>query len=134
MAARQEETRDHGFGFSPDTKYKARCFRDFLQEVIAKITGENLKAMKRFLRDVISLKIGFNCNSADELVEKLLSCHCLSEYDLDLLEDLFGVTGRSDILHLLREYKRKWPPVVESTSEKAISELVAGELNLIELN
>lgn len=129
MAARQEGTRDRAFGFSPDTQNKAGCFRDFLQEVIAKITGENLKAMKRFLRDVISLKVGVNCNSADELVEKLLSCHCLSEYDLDLLEDLLGVTGRSDILDLLREYKRKWPPVVESTSEKAIRELVAGKIN-----
>lgn len=129
MAARQEGTRDRAFGFSPDTQNKAGCFRDFLQEVIAKITGENLKAMKRFLRDVISMKVGVNCNSADELVEKLLSCHCLSEYDLDLLEDLLGVTGRSDILDLLREYKRKWPPVVESTSEKAIRELVAGKIN-----
>ena len=127
MAARQEGTRDRAFGF--DTQNKAGCFRDFLQEVIAKITGENLKAMKRFLRDVISLKVGVNCNSADELVEKLLSCHCLSEYDLDLLEDLLGVTGRSDSLDLLREYKRKWPPVVESTSEKAIRELVAGKIN-----
>lgn len=129
MAARQEETRDRAFGISPDTPNKARCFRDFLQEVIDKITGENLKAMKRFLRDVISLKIGVNCNSADELVEKLLSCHCLGEYDLDLLEDLLAVTGRNDILDLLREYKRKWPPVLESTSEKAIGELVAGKLN-----
>ena len=129
MAARQE-TRDCAFGFSPEAKTKARYFRDFLQEVIAKITGENLKAMKRFLRDVISLKIGVNCNSADELVEKLLSCHCLSEYDLDLLEDLLGVTGRNDILDLLREYKRKWPPVLESTSQKAIGELVAGRLKL----
>lgn len=129
MAARQEGTRDRAFGFSPDTQNKAGCFRDFLQEVIAKITGENLKAMKRCLRDVISMKVGVNCNSADELVEKLLSCHCLSEYDLDLLEDLLGVTGRSDILDLLREYKRKWPPVVESTSEKAIRELVAGKIN-----
>lgn len=128
MAARQEETRDRGFGFSPDTQNKGRCFRDFLQEVICKITGENLKAMKRFLRDVISLKIVLNCNSADELVEKLLSCHCLNEYDLDLLEDLLCVTGRNDILDLLREYKRKWPPVLETTSEKAISELVAGKL------
>ena len=129
MAAKQEETRDCAFGFSPEAKTKARCFRDFLQEVIAKITGENLKAMKRFLRDVISLKIGVNCNSADELVEKLLSSHCLSKFDLDLLEDLLGVTGRNDILDLLREYKRKWPPVLESTSEKVIGELVAGKLN-----
>ena len=130
MAAKQEETRDCAFGFSPEAKTKARYFRDFLPEVLAKITGENLKAMTRFLRDVISLKIGVNCNSADELVEKLLSCHCLSEYDLDLLEDLLGVTGRNDILDLLRKYKRKWPPVLESTSQKAIGELVAGRLKL----
>ena len=129
MAARQEETRDRAFGSCPVTQHKARCFRDLLQEITAKITAENLKAMKRFLRDVISLKIGVSCNSADELVEKLLSCHCLNEYDLDLLEDLLGVTGRNDILDLLREFKRKWPPVVESTSEKAIGELVAGKLN-----
>jgi len=28
----------------------------------------------------------------------------------------------------LREFKRKLPPVLESTSEKAIGELVAGKL------
>ena len=128
MAARQEQW-DHAFGFYPVTQNKARCFRDFLREILAKITGENLKAMKRFLRDVISLKIGVNCDSAGELVEELLSCHCLSEYDLDLLEDLLGVTGRNDILDLLREFKRKWPSVLESTSEKAIGELVAGKLS-----
>lgn len=128
MAARQEETRDRAFGSYPVTQSKARYFRHFLQEITAKITGENLKAMKRFLRDVISMKIGVNCNSADELVEKLLRCHCLNEYDLDLLEDLLGVTGRNDLLDLLREFKRKLPPVLESTSEKAIGELVAGKL------
>lgn len=128
MAARQDEC-DRAFGFYPVAQNKARCFRDFLQEIVPKITGENLKAMKRFLRDVIPLKIGVSCDSAGELVEELLSCHCLNEYDLDLLEDLLGVTGRNDILDLLREFKRKWPTVLESTSEKAIGELVAGKLS-----
>lgn len=128
MAARREETRDRAFDSYPVTQSKAGYFRYFLQDITAKITGENLKAMKRFLRDVISMKIDVNCNSADELVEKLLSCHCLNEYDLDLLEDLLGVTGRNDLLDLLREFKRKLPPVLESTSENAIGELVAGKL------
>lgn len=85
--------------------------------------------MKCFLWDVILMKVGVNCNFVDEFVEKFLSCYCLSEYDLDLLEDLFGVIGWSDILDFLCEYKRKWFLVVESMLEKVICELVVGKIN-----
>lgn len=127
MAASREES-DRAFGCYPVTTSKATCLREFVQEIVSKFSGENLKAMKRFLRDVISLKIGVNCDSAGELLEELLKCHCLNKYDLDLLEDLLGVTGRNDILDLLREYKKKWPSVLESMSEKAIGELISGKL------
>lgn len=126
MAASREEL-DRSFGcLYPATTSKFTCLRDFVQEIVPKFTGENLKAMKRFLRDVISLKIGVNCDSASELLEELLKCHCVNEYDLDLLEDLLGVTGRNDILDRLREFKKKWPSVLESMPEKAIDELIPG--------
>lgn len=127
MAASRQES-DRVLGCYPVTTSKTTCLREFVQEIVPKFTGENLKAMKRFLRDVISLKIGVNCESAAELLEELLKCHCLNEYDLDLLEDLLGVAARNDILDLLREFKRKWPSVLASMSEKAIDELISGEL------
>lgn len=128
MAARQEDL-DRVFSCQPIPIIKATCFRDFVQEIVPKITVENLKAMKRFLRDVISLKIGVkNCDSPGGLLEELSRCHCVNECDLDMLEDLLGVTGRSDVLDMLREFKRKCPSVLESMSEETISELVPGEL------
>lgn len=128
MATRQEDF-VRAFGFYP-VSTKATCLREFVQEIVPKFTAENLKAMKRFLRDVISLKIGEGCISAGELLEELSKCHCVNEYDLDLLEDMLGVTGRNDLLDLLREFKRKWPSVLENMSEKAMDELIPGEIQL----
>lgn len=106
---------------------KAKCFNDFMQEIASKFTVENLKAMKRFMADVISLKIGVECESASELLAELTKCHCINEHDLDLLEDLLGVTGRSDILDLLRVFKKKCPSFLESLSLEKVKELVPGK-------
>lgn len=109
---------------------KAAYLQDFMQEIIPKITGENLKAMKRFMVDVISLNVGVVCDSAGEFLAELSKYHCINGHDLDLLEDLLGVTGRSDILDLLRGFKKKLPSVLESVSTEAVEKMVSGEFSI----
>ena len=105
----------------------AKCFHDFIQEIAPKFTGENLKAMKRFMADVISLEIGVECDAASEFLAELSNYHSINEHDLDLLEDLLGVTGRSDILDLLSEFKKKCPAILESVSLEAVDNFVLGK-------
>lgn len=123
MAANEGESENFG---QPAVGSKARCLRDFVQEIAPNITPENLKAMKRFLRDVISLNIGVNCDSPNELMGALSTCHCINDYDLDLLEDLLGVTGRDDILDLLRDFKKKCSSVLESITEERVGGISPG--------
>lgn len=106
---------------------RAKCFHDFIQKIVPKFTGENLKAMKRFMTDVISLKIGVECETASEFLAELSNYHCINEHDLDLLEDLLGVTGRSDILDLLSGFKKKCPAILESASLEAVDDFVLGK-------
>lgn len=101
-------------------------FHDFLLEIVPMFTEENLTAMKRFMKDVISLKIGVECEAARDLLGELWKSHCISEHDLDLLEDLLGVSGRRDILDMLRDYKKKCPSNLESMSTEPIGELIPG--------
>lgn len=107
---------------------KPRYFYDFMEEVVPKFTGENVKAMKRFMRDVISMKIDAKCQTARELFEELTRRNCINEYDVDLLEDLLGVAGRSDILNILNGFKKKCPVVPEFISPEAVEKTVVGKL------
>lgn len=106
---------------------KPRYFYDFMEEVVPKFTGENVKAMKRFMRDVISMKIDAKCQTARELFEELTRRNCINEYDVDLLEDLLGVAGRSDILNILNGFKKKCPVVPEFISPEAVEKTVVAQ-------
>lgn len=107
---------------------KARCLREFVTEIAPNITADNLKAMKRFLRGVISLNVGVECDSAGELIATLSTCHCMNDCDLDLLEDLLGVTGRDDNLNLLWDFRKKRPPSLDSIPEERVSEISPGRI------
>lgn len=128
MAARKEEIQSTSC--RPVFSSRAKHFQDFVQEIVPKFTEENLKAMKRFMADVISLKIGVECESAGELLAELSKYHCINEHDLDLLEDMLGVAGRNEILDLLNRFKKKCPSSLESVSSEAVEKLIPGKVHL----
>ena len=104
-------------------------FCDLLKQIIPMVTEENVKSMKRFLRDVIWCKIGDTCESPDQLFDELTRYHCINGYDVDLLEDLFDVAGRTDILKYLHEFKRKRAAIVECSSITEVDNLTPSKLH-----
>lgn len=118
-----EYGRDGHLGLANKPKY----FHDFVEEIVPKFSGENIKVMRRFMTDVISMKIAVECKTASEFLEELIRVNCINQYDMDLLEDLLGVAGRSDILNHLSGFKEKCPAVLESVSTEAVENLLLAQ-------
>ena len=108
MAASQRQREGHG-----KISQLRELFDELLDQVILMIDRKTLHAMKRYLSDVISLNVGSKCQEASEFIKVLAAGRCISEHDVDLLEDLLEVSGLARGLSIVRGFTKKRPSGVE---------------------
>lgn len=57
---------------------KFKYFYDFVEEIVFKFFGENIKVMRCFMIDVILMKIVVECKIVSEFLEEFIRVNCIN--------------------------------------------------------
>lgn len=82
-------------------------FNEFLKTISSLLHQEDFNVMRRFLYDIMSTRISEELANTEDLLHSLWRSRCINEDELDLLEDMLGVTNKKDVIQMLLEYKKR---------------------------
>lgn len=100
------ETKEGCFPASHEKHDKNIPFNEFLKTISSLLHQEDFNVMRRFLYDIMSTKISENLANSEDLLQSLWRSRCINEDELDLLQDMLGVTNKHDVIQMVLEYKK----------------------------